>query len=224
MYDSMRGGFGASALADSEGSDSKASEPEPEPEREPEPEAKPEPEPEEEVQPLEELSCLAECCRFFRSPTPLLRCIRTNMRACCQLLREAEAGDQVLAANLLHEPLIRQFRASAEFLRHFLRPDVGRATHFVGIRPRMIHMLDEVEKWATDRALADSGSADAEASAALDGQAVPVAQLEELETSLALLEMAAAQNMRACCTATSGQIKRVLQTMEQLERAASGAA
>ena len=224
MYDSMRGGFGASALADSEGSDSKASEPEPEPEREPKPEAKPEPEPEEEVQPLEELSCLAECCRFFRSPTPLLRCIRTNMRACCQLLREAEAGDQVLAANLLHEPLIRQFRASAEFLRHFLRPDVGRATHFVGIRPRMIHMLDEVEKWATDRALADSGSADAEASAALDGQAVPVAQLEELETSLALLEMAAAQNMRACCTATSGQIKRVLQTMEQLERAASGAA
>jgi hypothetical protein len=127
------------------------------------------------------------------------------MRACCQLLREA-SEDRNLSANLQHEPLIDQFGASADFLRHFLRPDVGRSAHFVGVRPRAISLLDKMEAWAENRAQA--GADDAETTA--DDLVDPVAELEELETLLALMEMGAAQDMRACCSATSAQMKRLL--------------
>ena len=204
MYDSLRGGFPAPDQLEDGAAPNTPREPEPSPEQEQEQEHTPEPELEPEEVPLEELPCLAECCRFFRSPTPLLRCIRTNMRACCQLLREA-SEDRNLSANLQHEPLLRQFGASAEFLRHFLRPDVGRAVHFVGVRPRAIRLLDEMEAWAESRAQA---GADAETTA--DDLADPVAELEELETLLALMEMGAAQDMRTCCSAASVQLKRAL--------------
>lgn len=206
MYDSMRGAFVQDPLGPG-GLDEPAPESSTDRGPEPEPEPQPEPQPQPEGRDLEELPCLADCCRFFRSPTPLLRCLCANMRACCQLLHAA-ASDRLLAANFQHGPLIRQFRSSAEFLRHFFRPDVGRASYFVGVRHRTIRMLDEVDEWATRREQTEQQRAEAESSAA-DELALPMAQLLELETILALMEMAVAQDMRACCTAASGQIERV---------------
>ena len=129
------------------------------------------------------------------------------MHACGQLLRDA-ASDRLLAANLQHEPLIQQFRSSADFLRHFLRPDVGRSAYFVGIRDRTVRMLDEVEEWATRRVQAEQGGAEAE-EASVDELALPVSQLEQLGTIVALMEMAVAQDIRACCTYAAEQIQRV---------------
>jgi hypothetical protein len=69
-------------------------------------------------------------------------------------------------------------------------------------------MLEEVDEWATRREQTEQQRAEAESSAA-DELALPMSQLQELETILALMEMAVAQDMRACCTAASGQIERV---------------